>query len=77
MQAASRSSIQAMKLRLLPRRVGPNMAIGNSTAVMATRNSEMPSTPRLQLIPNAPIHEWDETNWNPAACPDDGKSMTR
>ena len=47
MQAASRSSIQPMKARALPTRVGPAMATGNSRAVMATRNSEIPSTPDL------------------------------
>ena len=29
------------------------MAIGNSSAVMATRNSDIPSTPRYQEIPRA------------------------
>ena len=33
------------------------MAIGNSRAVMATRNSEMPSTPRYHEMSSAPNHD--------------------
>ena len=32
--------------------------MGNSRAVTATRNSEMPSTPTYQRIPNSGIHGW-------------------
>ena len=45
-----------MKARALPNTVGPAMATGNSRAVMATRNSEIPSTPTFQEIPKSLIH---------------------
>ena len=75
MHAASSSSIQPMKARALPMTVGPAMATGKSRAVMATRNSEMPSTPTSQEIPNWLIQECWLTNWKPAWPP--LKSTTR
>jgi hypothetical protein len=45
---------------------GPNMATGNSTAVMATKNNEIPSTPTFQAMPNSLIHGCWLTNWKPA-----------
>ena len=65
MHAASRSSIHPMKARALPIRVGPPMAIGNNRAVMATRNSEIPSTPTAHEIPKSLSHECWLTNWKP------------
>ena len=50
----------------LPRILGPAMATGNSRAVTATRNSEMPSTPTFQAMPKLEIHACWLTNWNPA-----------
>ncbi len=40
-----------MNARVLPNIVGPAMATGNNRAVMATRNSEMPSTPTFPADP--------------------------
>ena len=42
------------------------MAMGNSRAVMATRNSEMPSTPRYHEMSSAPNHGSLLVNWKPA-----------
>ena len=47
------------------------MARGNSSPVSATRNSEMPSTPRCHEMPSDEIHSWRETNWKPASEPPD------
>ena len=75
MHAASRSSIQPMKARALPTRVGPPMATKNNRAVMATRNREIPSTPTAHEIPKSLSHECWLTNWKPAWPP--LKAMTR
>ena len=40
----------------------------NSTPVSTTRNSEMPSTPRFQAIPNSSIQVWREANWKPGSA---------
>ena len=42
------------------------MAMGNSSAVMATRNSEMPSTPRYHEMSSAPNQDSLLVNWKPA-----------
>ena len=38
------------------------MLIGISSAVSPTMNRLMPSTPSVQRMPSAGIHEWSETN---------------
>ena len=63
MQPASRTRIHAtndLSPALSPEAA---RAIGNSSAVISIKNSEMPSIPRLQEIPKAEIHWWVETNW--------------
>src|SRR5579875_59247 len=42
------------------------MAMGKSSAVTATKNSDIPSTPRYQEIPSGPNQGSREVNWKPA-----------
>ena len=42
------------------------MAIGNSRAVMATRKSDIPSTPRYQEILSGANQDCRLVNWKPA-----------
>ena len=63
MQAASSSSIQAMKLRGSCRVRAPARTIGKSTAASSTKKSEIPSTPTNHRIPSPGAHAWSVTNW--------------
>src|SRR5580658_10237352 len=66
MQADSSRSIQP-RYALGERSIGGlAIAIGNSNAVMATRKSEMPSTPRYHEISSAPNQLSLLVNWKPA-----------
>src|SRR5579875_1441848 len=47
----------------------PASAIGNSTADMSTRNSEMPSMPSDHEMPSEEIQGWTETIWKFPSLP--------
>ena len=40
-------------------------ATGKSSALSATMNKLIPSTPSVQRTPSAPIHEWSSKSWKP------------
>ena len=60
-QAASISRIQATKDRGSRRSRPASRASGNSSAVMTTRNSEIPSIPTDQWMPSCLAQTWSLT----------------
>ncbi len=63
-KALSRTSIHAVKaFTRVFRFPEASKPIGNSSAVRATMNRLMPSTPTTYLIPNDAIHVRVSTNW--------------
>ncbi len=56
--ADSSRSIQIMNCFGFGTLAEARIAIGKSSALSATMNKLMPSTPRVQRTPSWPIHEW-------------------
>jgi len=61
--ADSSSSIQIVNDFGLDTLAEASSAIGNSSALSATMNRLIPSTPSVQRTPSAPIHEWSSRSW--------------
>ncbi len=63
--ADSSSSIQTMNCFGLATLADARIAIGNSSALSATMNKLMPSTPSVHRTPSWPIQEWSSRSWYP------------
>ena len=68
MQPASRTSIQATYGFGSCVTIGPPSATGKRIPERRTRNSEIPSTPSFQEMPNSLTHGCWATSWKPATC---------